>query len=162
MIRARLDQAQLSYLRGELKILPERMRRRALRPALRAAGAVIRKEARRNAPILAASTKYRLRGTLRKAITVRSSRRDRKKGNEGVFVNVKPLSRSNIKAGKSQGLRIARNDPFYWRFLEFGTKHIPKKGFLKKATSKFAQAQKVFFDRAITEINKLNRKMQGL
>jgi hypothetical protein len=55
---------------------------------------------------------YRKPGTVRNAIRVRTSKEARRAGNVGVFVNVKPLRRGG-------GAR-SPDDPFYWRFLEFG------------------------------------------
>jgi hypothetical protein len=44
---------------------------------------------------------------------VRTSKADKKDGNVGVFVNVKP-AKSGQRGAKS------RDDPYYWRWLEFG------------------------------------------
>jgi hypothetical protein len=105
-----------------LKELPARLRRRALGAAWRKAGRVVRDEARRRAPVLSASTPsgasairrgIRKPGTLRKAISLRTSKRDRKLGDVGVFVNVRPAPKG------SRGAKNP-NDPFYWRWVEFG------------------------------------------
>jgi hypothetical protein len=50
---------------------------------------------------------------VRNAISVRTSKRDRREGNVGVFVNVRP-AKAGARGAKS------RQDPFYWRWLEFG------------------------------------------
>jgi hypothetical protein len=103
-----------------LRELPKQLRRRALRNSLAAAGRVFRDEARRRAPVLKVSTYagrsalqrgIRAIGTLRRAISVRTSKRDTRNGDVGVFVNVRPL-----KGGSARNPK----DPFYWRWQEFG------------------------------------------
>ena len=104
-------------LRAKLADIPRAMRVKMLKNALTEGIKIVRDTAKRNAPVLtvagARHAPYRKRGTIRNAIRVRTSRRDRLEGNVGVFVNVKPLPR---------GEQSARNpkDPFYWRWQEFG------------------------------------------
>lgn len=103
-----------------LKGLPDKLRKRALRNALAAGGRLVRDAAKRATPILSASDPavrkgWRKPGTLKKAITVRTSKQSLKKGDVGVFVNVRPAKQGNRGAKNP-------NDPFYWRFIEFGTK----------------------------------------
>lgn len=107
-------------LRAALLGLAPRLRRRALRNALAAGARVFRDEARRRAPVLKLSTRagasalqrgLRKPGTLRRAIVVRTSKAATRRGDVGVFVNVRPL--------KGGGARNP-NDPFYWRWQEFG------------------------------------------
>lgn len=61
---------------------------------------------------------------------MRASKFARRGGNEGVYVSVRPLRGSRQKKLGKAGANNP-NDPFYWRFLEFGTKpHVikPTKG----------------------------------
>lgn len=105
----------LEELVRKLGELPKVLRRRVLRNALAAGARVVRDEAKRKAPVLGNPMKapYRKPGTVRDAIRVRTSKADRKAGNVGVFVNVKPASKAD-RGTKS------RNDPYYWQWLEFG------------------------------------------
>ena len=107
-------------LRIALKGIAPKLRVRALANALRAGARVVQKAARAATPVISASAPAVLRGrrkpgTVRKAISVRTSKLARRKGDVGVFVNVRPAKK---------GARGAKNpnDPFYWRFIEFGTK----------------------------------------
>ena len=92
---------------AELRSLPDKMRRQILRTNLAAGGRLVRDAAKARAPVLQGRDRRRRAGTVRDAIKVRTSKRDRKAGDVGVFVNVKPA------AGASK-------DPYYWRWIEFG------------------------------------------
>ena len=111
-----------------LKALPDKLRKRALRNALAAGARLVRDEAKRKAPVISASDPavrkgWRKPGTLRKAITVRTSKASRKKGAVGVFVNVRPAKGAVFRKGKQvkASNRGAKNpnDPFYWRFVNW-------------------------------------------
>lgn len=110
-----------------------------LRNALAAGARLVRDEAKRNAPVMssAAQAPYRKPGTVKTAIKVRTSKLDRRAGNVGVFVNVKPA-----KAGQ----RGAKNpsDPFYWRWLEFGTKKMRARPFLQAGANRLNDALTAF------------------
>jgi HK97 gp10 family phage protein len=114
-------------LRAQLEAVPERLRRRVLRNALAAGARVVRDAARRAAPVLKKFDKRRKPGTLKKAITVRTSKRDQRAGNVGVFVNVRP-------ARGPKRFRQSTEDPFYWRWIEFGHRILPKSGKTKYTT----------------------------
>lgn len=134
-----------------LQGLPAKLRRGALRNALAAGARVVRDAARQAAPVLAASDRavrqdYRKPGTLRQAIVVRTSKQARRAGNVGVFVNVRPAKGARFKTTVRRGLLITTrtrtlvragqrgakspNDPYYWRWVEFGTKHSAPRAFL--------------------------------
>ncbi len=104
----------IDELKRALAALPSKLRRKALVKALRAGAKVVQKAARAAVPVLATSTAYRTRGLLKRKLTVRVSKESRSQGNVGVFVNVKPF-------GKGGGAKN-KLDPFYWRFVAFGTK----------------------------------------
>ena len=110
--------------------LPDKLRQRALRNALSAGARIVRDEAKRNAPVLdraiysSASGLKRKPGTLKNAIKVRTSKTERRLGNVGVYVNVKPAAKA------LRGTNMP-SDPFYWRWLEFGRTaraKIPQRG----------------------------------
>lgn len=136
----------------------KQIRTKAVRSALRKAGQVISKEAKQAAPVLSAPTKTRKPGTVKKAIAVRASKFARQAGNEGVFINVRPLRGSRQKTLGKAGAKNP-NDPFYWRFLEFGTAKMKARPFLSPAAeSKGNEAIKTFMDSVIPQIEKLNAK----
>lgn len=140
----------LDELKRKLEQLPKAMRVRVLRNALSAGAREVRDDARRNAPVMTLGTSlkapYRKPGTVKKAITVRTSKADRKAGDVGVFVNVRP-------AKKAQRGAKNPNDPFYWRFLEFGTRKMAARPFLRKAADKLPKALAIFEERIARWIN---------
>lgn len=140
-------------LKAALAGLVPKLRRQALRNALAAGARVVRDDARRRAPVLQPTMRapYRKPGTLRKAIVVRTSKIARARGDVGVFVNVRPAKRGQ-RGAKSP------NDPFYWRFLEFGTKHIAPRGFLQASTARLLDALEKFKSVIGPQIQKMNRK----
>lgn len=155
-----LDQA-LAVLRA----LPDRLRNRALRNALAAGGRVVRDAAKRLAPVInpgdpAVLKGWRKPGTLKRAITVRTSKQARRAGNVGVFVNVRPAKGAKYRGGKqvraSQRGAKSPNDPFYWRFVEFGTKRAEAKPFLQPAAKTLGAALDAFRKALAPALAKLN------
>lgn len=130
-----------------------KLRQRALRNALAAAGRVVRDEARAAAPVLSAAearrAPFRRPGTVKEAISVRTSKLARRAGDVGVFVNVKPAKKG------ARGAKVA-SDPYYWRFLEFGTIKMRARPFLQAGARKLGQALDVFKAKIGPAIQKLN------
>jgi HK97 gp10 family phage protein len=126
---------------AKLKLITPTLRKRVILNALKAGARLVSKEAKRLVPVMrpgaALSAPFRNVATVKKAIRVRISKADRREGNIGVFVNVKPA-----KAGQ-RGAKNP-NDPFYWRFLEFGTKKMPARPYLRPAVGKLDAALAVF------------------
>lgn len=112
----------LDNVAAQLRAVPAKLRVRAIRNALAAGARIVRDDARLGAPVLAKPDPRRAAGTVRNAIVVRTSKQARAAGDVGVFVNVRPLKASAIRAYKAGGGNAASNprDPFYWRWLEFG------------------------------------------
>lgn len=113
----------LEELKARFREIPQQLRKRYLRNWLAAGARVVRDEARRRAPVLAKPSPYRKPGTVRDAISVRTSKVARRAGEVGVFVNVKPLGKAQIRSFKAGGGGSGYknpNDPYYWRWLEFG------------------------------------------
>lgn len=142
----------LPNLKAELAAIVPKLRVRALRNALAAGARVVQRQARANAPVLKASLRapYRTPGTVRKAIVVRTSRLARSKGNVGVFINVRPAKRGQ-RGAKS------KTDPFYWRWLEFGSAKMAARPFLQPAAQRLVEALEVFKAKIGPAIAKLNR-----
>ena len=142
-------------LKAALAGIVPKLRVRALRNALAAGARVVQRVARANTPVLSAASVpvrkgWRKPGTVRKAISVRTSKIARRKGDVGVFVNVRPSKR---------GQRGARNpnDPFYWRWLNFGTKHMRGSNFLQAGAQRLTEALQVFKHAIGPQIAKLNK-----
>lgn len=153
--------AGLEDAKRALGELPRKLRFGALRKALRASGRVIQAEARGNAPVLQTATKRRIRGLVRRAITVRASRLASRRGDLGVYVTVRRLSAKQIRAGKEAGFGAGQNprDPFYFRFLELGTRKMAARSFLGPALqSKGAEAAQAFSDELKRAIVVENRR----
>lgn len=143
-------------VKAELRALPPKLRKRALMNALRAAGRVFRDEARRLTPRLVVpvyrkGVKVREPGTVRKAISVRTSKVIRRRGDLGVFVNVRPLKKGQRGANNP-------NDPFYWRWLNFGRKGQAGARFLDQAAKKAGEALRKFETTLGPLVQRLNRK----
>lgn len=174
MVEAKVN--GLPDLRKALQGIVPKLRVRALRNALAAGARVVQKEARAKTPVLSMSNAlvapHRKPGTVKKAISVRTSKRDRQSGDVGVFVNVRPAKRGQ-RGAKSQ------TDPFYWQWLEFGWTPAsgrrtpgsraarrrnrpasPAKrgyGFLQAGAGKLREALQVFIDKIGPAIEKLNK-----
>jgi len=112
----------LPDLKAALRDVVPKLRRKALREALQAGARLVQREARRLAPVLKLSTEsgasavrrgVRTPGLLRRKISVRTSKLATRRGDVGVFVNVRPAK------GAQRGAK-SKLDPFYWRWVEFG------------------------------------------
>ncbi len=139
-----------------LRDLPVKLRKRALLNALRAGGRVFRDEARRLTPVAAVPVRrkgavIRQPGTVRKAITVRTSKVARRNGDLGVYVNVRPAK------GGQRG-KYSPTDPFYWRWLEFGARGKPGVQMLQRAVARAAEVVAKFSQTLEPQIQRLNRK----
>lgn len=114
-----------------LREVPEHLRKRALSDAMRKAMAPVRKAAKAAAPVIEKTHPrvqegVRAPGTLRKAISVRESKRDKSRGNVGFFVNVRPAK------GARRGAK-SPTDPFYWYWVFAGHKVVRR----RKAYTKY-------------------------
>lgn len=113
----------LPELAAELRALPAKLRERPIRNALAKGGRIVRDAAKGSVPLLREPDPRRKPGTVRDAIKVRTSKVSKAEGNVGVFINVKPLTAKQVRAYKvasGKGGAKNPNDPFYWRWLEFG------------------------------------------
>lgn len=146
----------LPDLKRELAALVPKLRKRALRNALAAGAREVQREARAATPVISASSLavrrgYRTPGLVRKSISVRTSKLARRAGDVGVYVNVRPA-----KAG-ARGARNPR-DPFYWRFIEFGTAAGTRAWrFLQRGADKLPAALAIFTKTIGPQIQRLNQ-----
>ena len=161
----------IDELKKALAALPGKLRRRVLVKALRAGAKVVLAEARANVPVLAVENPYRTKGLLKKRLTVRTSKESRQAGNVGVFVNVRPAAGAKFRnVGKIAGVRFrvkrkesergakSKLDPYYWRFVEFGTKKMTARPFLRPAAEKLPEALAAFEREAVPAIEALNKR----
>ena len=162
-------------LREALRGIAPKLRVRALRNALAAGARVVQRAAREATPVISASALavrkgYRKPGTVRQAISVRTSKTARRNGDVGVFVNVKPAKGARYKTTRNAaGLKVRRqvrasqrgarspNDPFYFRFINWGTKYIRPFAFLQRGAEKLPEALAAFTARITRDIAKLNK-----
>lgn len=135
------------------------IRKKAVRGALREAGKVIQAAAKLAAPVLAVPKKGRAAGTVRKNIVVRASKFARRTGDEGVYINVRGIRGAARVKKLGQAGASNPNDPYYWRFLELGTKHMRARPFLRTAAAnKGQEAIARFMQSVVPQIEKLNEK----
>ena len=104
----------IDELKRALADLPRKLRRTVLIKALRAGARVVQKAALARIPTLMMPVQYRTKGLLKRRLTVRVSKESRLHGDVGVFVNIKP-------AAKGQRGAKSAVDPYYWRFVNWGT-----------------------------------------
>jgi HK97 gp10 family phage protein len=142
--------AGLRELLQGLSALPFELGKNTIYAALGGAGAVVRKAAIARAPVLSASDPavqrgVRKPGTLRKAIRV--SRSKYNKGQRGlweVIVRVKPLKKKQRLKFKQTTGRMGRDnpdDPYYWWWVEFGSRNKAARPFLRPAFAETKDAQ---------------------
>lgn len=161
-------------LREALRGIVPKLRQRALRNALAAGAREVRKAMRAATPVISPAALpvrlgYRKPGTVRKVISVRASKEARAAGNVGVFVNVRPAKGARFKTQRlAFGLKVRRqvrasqrgakspNDPFYWRFLAFGTKHMRPFPILDRGIGQLPTALRTFVAKIVPAIEKLN------
>lgn len=108
----------LDGLENALKSLEKKMRTKEVSAMLTKGAEVVKAEIKRNTPVMRGGakknkTKTRTAGLIKRRVSIRRSSIDKREGNIGVFVNVKPAKKEN-RGSKS------RLDPFYWSFVNQG------------------------------------------
>ncbi|OBX00440.1 hypothetical protein QV05_07570 [Gallibacterium genomosp. 1] len=124
----------LRALSAAMKELGRKASNRIAVKAMRKGGAIVRDKARNNAPTLKEKVAHRRAGTLKKAI--QSKTKVGRNGKTNTYIGVKKLSGKQIekfKAKAQKGGAYNPNDPYYWRFVEFGTSKMPARPFLRTA-----------------------------
>ena len=173
----------LPDLRAALLAVPGKLRKRVLRNALAAGAREVRNVARQAAPKLAAPVRnksgavIRKPGTVADALAVRTSKQAGRAGDVGVFVNVRPAKGARFKTVTTRGVLGAKvrkrvqvkasqrgaaspNDPFYWRFLEFGTRKMAARPFLQRAATALDRAREVFTQRIQAALDRINARAE--
>lgn len=106
-------------LARELREMPDNIAKNALRAAVNAGATEVRKEVRLRAPVRT--------GRLRRAVYQKQIRELSSLYRQVFFVSI----RSGPKV--VNGAKDRSRDAFYWRFLEFGTRYIAARPFLRPA-----------------------------
>lgn len=137
-----------------LKLLPERLGRNAMRRALRKGANVIRDQARINARQLDDNL---TREAIYKNIVTQGMgrKRERQAGGVGMRVGVLGGARKGRGGDSNPG-----GDTWYWRLVHFGTSKMPARPFLTQAMA--SQASKAFsttLDSMKIEVDKELRKI---
>lgn len=112
----------LRELSDALKALPKKLERRVLKAALMTGAREIANEAKLRVPFRT--------GAVRRNIRARPGRPDQGH-NATVIVSVRKLTGRQISRLKAKGKRV--DDPFHWRFVEFGTSKMPARPFMRPA-----------------------------
>ncbi|MEG9498945.1 HK97-gp10 family putative phage morphogenesis protein [Mannheimia indoligenes] len=145
----------LKELGQKMQSLGKKISNRIAVKAMRQGGAIVRDTARAKAPVLQENVPHRKKGTLKKAITTRTKI---KNGKAETIVWVKKLTDKQISRFKGKSGRSGAynpNDPYYWRFVEFGTSKMAAKPFMRPAFEQSKQqAAKAITETLRTEIHK--------
>lgn len=158
----------LREIQAAMAELPRRVDKKVMDAGLLDGARIVRDDAKNRVPLLKEPDARRRRGTLRRAI--RAGRVRPTQYAATVWVRIRQLSgrqRASFKA-KNRGAKGADNpnDPFYWRFVEFGTSKMPAKPFLRPAfearkTEAVNKAIATFRTRIQAEIVKIGSRARG-
>lgn len=151
----------LAELGKALRELPERVARNGLRVSVYAGAKVVRDEARARAPKAAQSLgpNQPLPGTLKRSVIMKHIPELSSLTRQTFFVTVRH-GKKYRKQGKKGNLS---QDAWYWRFVEFGTRKMRARPFLRPALeAKRREAGQAMKDRLSERIemeaSKLSRK----
>lgn len=151
----------LAELANALRELPVRVQRNGLRVSVYAGAKVIREEARLRAPVAAQSLgpDQPPPGTLRRSIIMKQIPELSSLTRQTFFVTVRH-GKKYRKQGKKGNLS---QDAWYWRFLEFGTRKMRARPFMRPALeARRREAADAIKERLTlqieTEAKDLNRK----
>lgn len=156
----------LRELEANLYALGEALREKGVKLMMSRAAVPMRDDAKRRAPVLQAPDPRRRPGTVRDAIKIWRHRKTPYAVT--YYVGVRRLSGAKVRAFKKaagKGSQDNPNDPFYWRFLEFGvpSRGLPARPFLRTAfESRKFESIDVAKDTAQQFIRKIARKFKRL
>jgi len=115
----------LEDLARSLREMPKDVRQNALRAGMRAGAVAIQKEAKSRAPVDT--------GRMQKNIYVKRIRELVTELSEGWFVGVRMGPKRTKDKATGKVSKDYSNDAWYWRFVEFGTRHVPARPFMRPA-----------------------------
>jgi HK97 gp10 family phage protein len=133
-----LDVKGLAELERKMRELTDKVQGQMLRQAVNAGAQIVKKAARDKVPVDT--------GLLRRNIVVGRSRRQSAPGREtyNVFVKKEKRTYADTRANRRKnrvGKKYEVQGPaYYWRFLEFGTKKMQARPFLRPALVSNQQA----------------------
>jgi HK97 gp10 family phage protein len=107
-------------LAAAMRELPERVAKNALRSAVAAGATVVKNEAKNRAPVDT--------GEMRRDIQVK---RERDSGKGPMVATYSVFVRSGKKSRLSGAKRDVSKDSWFWRFVEFGTKNMAARPFMR-------------------------------
>ena len=116
----------LKELSAALRQLPQKLERRVLNGGLMTGGRVIEKDAKTRVKVRTGATRRNIRARPGKPVDGHTAT---------VIVGVRQLGRKQIAKLKAKGGRAAllAQDPYWWRYQEFGTSKMPASPFLRPA-----------------------------
>lgn len=124
----------LRELEENLLLLGREVHERGVKRMMSRAAVPMRDDAKQRAPILKKRATHRIPGTLRKHIAIWRKRDTPYAAT--YYVGVRGISKKAASAFKKRfGKTGAQNvdDPFFWRFVEFGTSKMRAQPFLRPA-----------------------------
>ena len=162
MINVTVKIEGLAALQRALNELPLELQRGPVRKAVSSASQIIRKEAIQNASV------HKKTGSLEKAIVTMASRR-KVPGQFEYAVGVRRgEAKKYVNSAKNRKLRrvgkkyYPEGPNFYWRFLEFGSRHQKRTPFLVPAfESKKGQAVNHIKNRIAADIERIAQRLRG-
>lgn len=159
--RERFEVKGAAELVKALKALPDRVARNGLRASVYAGAKVVRDEAKSRAPVAQEikNPRHPPPGTLRRSVIMKHIRELSGLTRQTFFITVR-----QGKKYRNQGKR--RNlsqDAFYWRFVEFGTRKMAARPFLRPALeAKRYEAADAIKSRLAKRIELEAKKLKGL
>lgn len=130
MQRSRIE--GLDDLARALREMPKDVRENALRAGMRAGSVTIQREAARRAPVDT--------GRMQRNVYVKRIRELVTSVSEGWFVGVRMGPKRKKDKTTGQMTKDYSNDAFYWRFVEFGTRHVMARPFMRPAFEAMKEA----------------------
>lgn len=144
----------LEDLRVAVEELTADLRKKVVIGALKDAAKPIIKAAQAVVPVRT--------GLVRKNIASFTSKLQKgQNGVIGVYVTVRKNKGVRVKGTKVR-IKVLGQDPFYWKFLELGTKKMAARPFLRPAAeANFQQSIEIFSKAIKTRIDKANKRKPG-
>jgi HK97 gp10 family phage protein len=121
----------LEELRRRFRRLPVEVQEQELSGAVMKGAAVIGRDAQERAPVLKEPHPKRTPGLLKRMI--RWTRGVRRGSEASAFVSVRRPGKGAMRKGKQAGKASSEIDPWYWKFIEFGTSKMRAMPFLRPA-----------------------------